>query len=94
LRPANLAPPENLIRVGYGNGEVKQDSSTADTVSGVDKLIAAASAITTLEPGDIVLTGTPADVGMPRKDFLKPGDVVTVEIEGLGTITNWMAARS
>lgn len=75
------------------NGEVKQDSTTAEMVTPVAGLVAAASRVTTLEPGDIVLTGTPAGVGMPRKDFLKPGDVVTVEIECLGRITNEMVAR-
>ncbi len=75
------------------NGVVKQDSTTADMVVGVGELVAEASRLMTLEPGDLVLTGTPAGVGMPREDFLRPGDEVTVEIEGVGTITNRMVAR-
>lgn len=88
-----VADPQALkIRLTV-NGEVKQDSSTAAMVSDVDKLVAAASRITTLEPGDLILTGTPAGVGAPRQDFLKPGDVVTVEIEGIGRISNRIVAR-
>jgi 2-keto-4-pentenoate hydratase/2-oxohepta-3-ene-1,7-dioic acid hydratase in catechol pathway len=45
----------------------------------------------TLYPGDLVLTGTPAGVGMGRREFLKPGDVVKVWVEGVGTLTNTMA---
>lgn len=88
-----VSDPQGLkIRLTV-NGEVKQDSSTAAMVSSVDKLVAAASRVTTLEPGDLVLTGTPAGVGMPSKEFLKPGDVVTVEIKGLGHISNSFVAR-
>jgi len=75
------------------NGVVKQDSTTADMVAGVGELVAEASRLMTLEPGDLVLTGTPAGVGMPTGDFLRPGDEVTVEIDGVGTITNRMVAR-
>jgi 2-keto-4-pentenoate hydratase/2-oxohepta-3-ene-1,7-dioic acid hydratase in catechol pathway len=70
------------------NGAVKQDANTDDMVVDVPNLIAAASRISTLEPGDVILTGTPAGVGMPRRDFLRIGDVVTVTIEGLGSISN------
>lgn len=70
------------------NGVVKQDSSTADMVVGVAELIAAASRWVTLEPGDVILTGTPAGVGMPRKDFLHDADVVAAEIDGIGRIEN------
>jgi len=44
-----------------------------------------------LRPGDVIATGTPAGVGMPRGEFLKKGDVVKIEIEGIGTLTNPMA---
>lgn len=70
------------------NGVVKQDANTDDMVVDVPHLIAAASRIATLEPGDVILTGTPAGVGVPRRDFLRIGDVVTVSIEGLGSISN------
>ena len=42
----------------------------------------------TLYPGDVIATGTPAGCGMPQKDFLKPGDIVTIEIDGLGVLSN------
>jgi 2-keto-4-pentenoate hydratase/2-oxohepta-3-ene-1,7-dioic acid hydratase in catechol pathway len=76
------------------NGEVQQDSSTADMVVGVDALVAAASALVTLEPGDVILTGTPAGVGMPRQTFLAPGDVVVAEVDGLGRLENRVVERA
>lgn len=75
------------------NGTIKQDSDTSQMVSNVCALVAAASRIMTLAPGDLILTGTPAGVGMPRKDFLKIGDVVTVEIDGIGKLTNTIVAK-
>ncbi len=75
------------------NGVVKQDSSTAQIIVDVNRLVAAASSLMTLEPGDVILTGTPAGVGMPRGDFLKAGDVVLAEIEGVGALTNPVVAR-
>jgi 2-keto-4-pentenoate hydratase/2-oxohepta-3-ene-1,7-dioic acid hydratase in catechol pathway len=72
------------------NGELRQKASTRDLIFGIPELIATLSAGITLHPGDIIATGTPAGVGIgftpPR--FLVPGDEVTVEIEGLGTLTN------
>ena len=70
------------------NGVVKQDSSTADMVTGIWHLIAAASAFVTLEPGDVIATGTPAGVGFPRGEFLAPGDEVVAEIDGIGRLRN------
>jgi len=54
----------------------------------VDQLIAAASSVVTLEPGDVIATGTPAGVGAGQGHFLRHGDVVRVTIDGLGDITN------
>jgi len=94
LVPAWLVPdPQALAIRLWVNDTRKQDSTTAKMVVGVNELVAAASRLATLEPGDIILTGTPAGVGMPRKDFLSPGDLVTVEIEGLGRISNRMVAK-
>ena len=67
-----------------------QDGSTADMVFDVAELLAAVCEVITLEPGDIVLTGTPAGVGVFRVPpvFIEPGDVVVVEVEGVGRLTN------
>ena len=72
------------------NGEVVQDSSTAQMIFTVAEVIAFISDGITLEPGDLILTGTPAGVGWVRKPpvFLADGDEVTVEIEGVGSLTN------
>jgi 2-keto-4-pentenoate hydratase/2-oxohepta-3-ene-1,7-dioic acid hydratase in catechol pathway len=70
------------------NGEVRQHGSTADMVFAVDALVAFCSASFTLQPGDVITTGTPAGVGVARGAFLAPGDRVRVEIEGLGALDN------
>ncbi|WP_433786192.1 fumarylacetoacetate hydrolase family protein [Actinomycetospora sp. CA-101289] len=70
------------------NGVVKQDSSTADMVTPIAELIAGASRAITLEPGDVIATGTPSGVGFPRGDFLAPGDEVVAEIDGIGALRN------
>ncbi|GBG24466.1 Fumarylacetoacetate hydrolase domain-containing protein 2 [Hondaea fermentalgiana] len=73
--------------------KVVQDSSTADLIFGVPELISFISQDTTLEPFTVILTGTPEGVGFTRDPplFMEPGDVVTVSIEGLGTIRNRVA---
>ncbi|VTU31072.1 Ureidoglycolate lyase [Variovorax sp. PBL-H6] len=72
------------------NGEVVQSSHTGHMIFSVPKLIAYASTIFTLVPGDVIATGTPAGVGWSRKPqrFMKPGDVCEVEIEGIGVLRN------
>ncbi len=72
------------------NGERLQDSNTGEMIFGVAELIAFCSRAFTLEPGDILLTGTPHGVGAFRdpKVFLKDGDTVAVEIEGIGRMEN------
>ncbi|HXE81574.1 MAG TPA: fumarylacetoacetate hydrolase family protein [Vicinamibacterales bacterium] len=72
------------------NGVTMQDSSTNQLIFGVDRLIEFISATVTLEPGDVIATGTPPGVGFARKPpvFLKPGDLMEVEIEGLGILSN------
>jgi 2-keto-4-pentenoate hydratase/2-oxohepta-3-ene-1,7-dioic acid hydratase in catechol pathway len=89
LVPAWLvADPQRLqLRLSV-NGVLKQEASTEDMVIGVDGLVAAASRVVTLQPGDVILTGTPAGVGMARGEFLAPGDTVMVEIEGIGVLQN------
>lgn len=70
------------------NGEVRQKSNTRQLVFDVNFLVEFLSHIMTLDPGDVVLTGTPGGVGEARGDFLKHNDVVRVEIEGMGAIEN------
>jgi 2-keto-4-pentenoate hydratase/2-oxohepta-3-ene-1,7-dioic acid hydratase in catechol pathway len=91
LVPAEEVPDPQALRIRcLVNGEVMQDSSTAQMVFGVAEIVAHASRGMTLEPGDLIATGTPAGVGFTRRPpiFLRPGDEVTVEIEGVGTLTN------
>ena len=81
----------NNLRIWFDlNGEILQDSNTDQLVFGVPALLEYLSAVMTLQPGDIVSTGTPPGVGMARKPpiFLKPGDVCTVGIEGIGELVN------
>jgi 2-keto-4-pentenoate hydratase/2-oxohepta-3-ene-1,7-dioic acid hydratase in catechol pathway len=77
------------------NGEVMQDSSTAKMAIKMPRIISVLSKGMTLEPGDIIATGTPAGVGVFRNPqrFLKPGDIVEVEIEGLGFLRNRIVAE-
>jgi 2-keto-4-pentenoate hydratase/2-oxohepta-3-ene-1,7-dioic acid hydratase in catechol pathway len=72
------------------NGQTLQDSNTNQLVFGVDALVSFLSQTVTLEPGDVIATGTPPGVGFARKPpiFLKPGDVVEIEVEGLGVLSN------
>lgn len=78
------------------NGEIVQDGNTADMIFRVADVIALLSSVMTLEPGDILVTGTPAGVGMGRTPplNLKPGDIVEVEIEGIGALHNAVVAES
>ena len=77
------------------NGETLQDSNTADMIFSVAEIISFLSQGITLEPGDVIATGTPEGVGFARDPsiYLKPGDVVDVEIDRIGTLTNPVLAR-
>jgi len=72
------------------NGELLQDGNTADMVFPVPRIVALLSQVMTLEPGDVIATGTPSGVGHARRPplWMKPGDVVTCEIDGIGTLSN------
>jgi 2-keto-4-pentenoate hydratase/2-oxohepta-3-ene-1,7-dioic acid hydratase in catechol pathway len=88
-----VADPKNLRITTHVNGELRQDSSTADLIFGPQELVDFISETCTLEPGDLILTGTPSGVGMsmdPRR-FLASGDVVRIEIESLGAIEHAIA---
>ena len=93
--PASEVPdPQALGIRAILNGETMQDSSTANMVFGVADLIAFVSQAITLEPGDLIITGTPAGVGIFRDPprLMQPGDEITIEIDGLGSITNPVVA--
>src|SRR6476620_506376 len=84
-------PDPHALRIrAIVSGETLQDSSTANLIFGIDEIISYASRTSTLEPGDLILTGTPAGVGVFRdpKRLLQPGDTVTIQIDGVGEITN------
>jgi acylpyruvate hydrolase len=86
--------PQNLSIKLRLNGQTMQDSSTNQMIFGVSELVEFLSRHITLEPGDVVATGTPPGVGFARKPpvYLKEGDIVEVEIEGLGILSNPVAA--
>lgn len=77
------------------NGQTMQQSRTSELIFGIDALVAHVSQLVTLEPGDLIFTGTPSGVGVARKPplFLKSGDVMEVEIEGLGVLRNPVVAE-
>jgi 2-keto-4-pentenoate hydratase/2-oxohepta-3-ene-1,7-dioic acid hydratase in catechol pathway len=85
-----IADPQQLGIRCIVNGEALQDSSTAQMIFSVAEIIAYVSQVITLEPGDLIATGTPAGVGVFRdpKVLLADGDEVSVEIDGVGTLTN------
>lgn len=88
-------PDPHALRIRMRvNGRTLQDSSTSQLVFRVPQLIAAISADITLEPGDLIATGTPPGVGFARKPpvYLRPGDVCEVEIDGLGVLRNPVVA--
>lgn len=90
-----IEDPHNLKISLTLNGRVMQDSNTRNLIFDVPKLIAYLSSVFTLEPGDVISTGTPAGVGYARQPpvYLKPGDEVVVEVEGLGRLMNPVVAE-
>jgi 2-keto-4-pentenoate hydratase/2-oxohepta-3-ene-1,7-dioic acid hydratase in catechol pathway len=92
---ADVPDPHDLSIRAIVSGEVLQDSTTANLIFGVDDIISYASQTVTFEPGDLILTGTPAGVGIFRdpQRLLQPGDEVTIEIERIGSLTNPVVAR-
>jgi acylpyruvate hydrolase len=86
-----VADPHNLKMELRVNGEARQKSTTANMIFKIPQLIAFISNVMTLQPGDIIATGTPAGVGFyakPEKRLLKPGDLMEAEIEGIGLLRN------
>jgi 2-keto-4-pentenoate hydratase/2-oxohepta-3-ene-1,7-dioic acid hydratase in catechol pathway len=89
---AYIADPNNMPIKLWVNGVLKQNSNTSRLVHNIAEQIAYLSQHFTLSPGDVIATGTPAGVGMPRGEFLKAGDEVQIDIGGCGTLTNTMVA--
>lgn len=91
-----LPDPGNVQLRSVVNGKMLQDGTTADWVFPLPDLLSRLSQIMTLEPGDVVSTGTPAGVGVFRTPqvFLKPGDVVRLEIQGIGVLENPVVAEA
>ena len=95
LVPASEIPDPHALTIrAIVSGEVLQHSSTRNLIFGIDEIISHVAKTVTLEPGDLILTGTPAGVGVFRKPkrLLEPGDDVTIEIEGVGELTNPVVA--
>jgi 2-keto-4-pentenoate hydratase/2-oxohepta-3-ene-1,7-dioic acid hydratase in catechol pathway len=84
----SVADPDNLRMQLSVNGVKYQDASTADMIFKVAEVIAFTSRWATLEPGDVIATGTPSGVGDTTGTYLKPGDQVVGSIDGLGTLSN------
>jgi len=88
LVPASAIPtPQDIGLKLWVNGELKQNGRSTDMIFSIAEQIATASRIMTLDPGDVLLTGTPAGVGVPKQTFLSVGDTVDAEIEGIGRLT-------
>ena len=88
-----VADPQTLAMELKVNDQTMQKDSTAHMIWTVREQIAYLSTIVTLEPGDVIATGTPTGVGMARGMFLKAGDTVSASIDGIGTLTNPVAAE-
>ncbi|HEY1363253.1 MAG TPA: fumarylacetoacetate hydrolase family protein [Xanthobacteraceae bacterium] len=95
LVPAWSIPDPQAVQMRLTvNGEEMQKDSTRNMIWTLREQIAYLSTIVTLEPGDVIATGTPTGVGMGRGTYLKPGDEVSASIEGIGTLTNVVVAEN
>jgi 2-keto-4-pentenoate hydratase/2-oxohepta-3-ene-1,7-dioic acid hydratase in catechol pathway len=87
ITPAKDIPDVQSLGIRlWRNGELRQDSCTAGMIFSVAEQIAFLSSRVTLFPGDVILSGTPAGVGMPHNQFIEPGDEIEVWVEGIGTL--------
>ena len=90
---ADELDPSDLAVRTWVDDELRQDGSTADMVTGIGDMISAVSRVCTLEPGDLIATGTPGGVGAFTGGLLRPGQRVRIEVEGVGTIVNPVVAE-
>ena len=88
VTPDEVEDPHTLGIRCEVNGEVRQDSNTSELIFKVPELVSYCSRALSLEPGDLIATGTPAGVALGTGKYLEAGDVVTVQIDGLGSLTN------
>nr|WP_245215135.1 fumarylacetoacetate hydrolase family protein [Pararoseomonas indoligenes] len=91
VTPDEIPQGPNALRItSRVNGQTMQDSNTSDMIFSVPRILTILSEVMTLEPGDIIATGTPSGVGYPRKPpvFMKPGDTIEIELEGIGILSN------
>ena len=96
LVPAAEIPDPHVLGIrAILNGDTVQDSTTANLIFGIDEIVSYITQTTTLEQGDLILTGTPAGVGVFRdpQRLLQPGDEITIEIDGIGSLTNPVVAQ-
>jgi 2-keto-4-pentenoate hydratase/2-oxohepta-3-ene-1,7-dioic acid hydratase in catechol pathway len=93
VTPDELNPDDARIRT-WVDGDLRQDGSTAEMITGVADMVSALSKVCTLEPGDLVATGTPGGVGLFSGRMLRPGQSVRIEIEGIGAIENRVVAET
>ena len=84
VTPSDIADVDNLSLRCWVNGELRQDGTSSDMIFGPGYIVWYLSQVMTLEPGDVILTGTPKGVGLATGTYLKPGDVVELEISSLG----------
>jgi 2-keto-4-pentenoate hydratase/2-oxohepta-3-ene-1,7-dioic acid hydratase in catechol pathway len=95
LVPARFVPDPSVLQMRLTlNGETMQDASTADLAFDVPALISYASSLAILQPGDLLITGSPAGNGSHWKRFLQGGDVIEATIDGLGTQRTVVQAAS
>ena len=88
LTADQVADPDDLWMKLWVNGQLRQNSNTRHMIFNTAELVSFASDLMTLEPGDVIATGTPSGVGATTSTYLKAGDVVRCEIQGLGTLEN------
>lgn len=86
--------PDDIALRTYVDGELRQEGRTSDLIFSVPEIVAFLSARTQLEPGDLILTGTPGGVGHPSGRFLHDGSTVRIEIDGVGALENGVAGAA